>query len=386
MRTGVVPKLQEYVNSTRDCITRARGNVIRQKNNMSTPLAHGGIVGTRSRAAAAAEARKETKCHLLSLPAELRNKIYTHALLPPSSTITFYTHSTLSLSSTPLRQTYLHPSHHYRTPLPPSDSAIPLLRTCKQLNAEAAPIFYGGTQFRFPDPTGWVLLAAWLNSVGAVNRAFVEHVAVVVPGRVNAVYGGFPSKGEEEGMRKGGLSLPEMREAASENGCSGQNRDGNGNGNDNRGQEEEEELHHQQEMLLLRRRADEAQEALELIDRGEHRILQIRQWSYTFDAATALALLPRLHRLAFVFPYDFQFDLRTLGQFLEKTGLEGLERRGTVGVELVCVRSDGDDEGIFGDRWQRPLVEFAEGRGWGVRGAVVEAQVESAWYMYEVEG
>ncbi len=65
-----------------------------------------------------------SKCHLLSLPAELRIEIYYYALVPSSP------------QEIPLRH------ERQRTP-----SKLALLQTCHQINNEATPVFYTHTVF-----------------------------------------------------------------------------------------------------------------------------------------------------------------------------------------------------------------------------------------------
>lgn len=112
----------------------------------------------------------------LSLPAELRIKVYKYALISPSST---YEITDQDRSS-------------HRKPI-----VTALLKTCKTIAYEAAPILYGRNRFKASNST---LFAQWLEAIGPVNIQFLKSVHVVattfgpiligrIP-RTNAPWGG----------------------------------------------------------------------------------------------------------------------------------------------------------------------------------------------------
>lgn len=57
-----------------------------------------------------------------------------------------------------------------------------LLRVNKQLNDEAAPIYYG-QPFRFSNQTGWTMLYHWLEYIGERNRTLVIDITICHPSR-----------------------------------------------------------------------------------------------------------------------------------------------------------------------------------------------------------
>jgi hypothetical protein len=68
--------------------------------------------------------------------------------------------------------------HRYNTEIRPS---LMLLRVSKDVNAEAACIFYG-QEFRFTSTYSWYMLHDWLRLIGPFNRARLRHLTVAHPG------------------------------------------------------------------------------------------------------------------------------------------------------------------------------------------------------------
>lgn len=94
----------------------------------------------------------------LSLPAELRIKVYKYALIPPSSIyeITLCTDQDRS-------------SH--RKPI-----VTALMKTCRTIAYEAAPILYGLNCFKAINSTPF---SQWLEAIGPVNIQFLKSVHII---------------------------------------------------------------------------------------------------------------------------------------------------------------------------------------------------------------
>ncbi len=56
-----------------------------------------------------------------------------------------------------------------------------LLRTCKMINREATPVYYGENEFRFTMEDGWIPLYDFLTRIGQQNRAYIRRLSVFVP-------------------------------------------------------------------------------------------------------------------------------------------------------------------------------------------------------------
>lgn len=89
----------------------------------------------------------------LSLPIEIRNKIYELALIEPNSL-------------------WISPYHTYRTM-----SVPPLLRTCKTIAYEASPIFYGANSF-IADQVEYFM--QWLGTLGRVNIVYLRDLEIPI--------------------------------------------------------------------------------------------------------------------------------------------------------------------------------------------------------------
>lgn len=87
-----------------------------------------------------------SKLSFLDLPAELRNQIYTHALIQP----------------TPISLPYAYERRPFREPA--------LLRTARTIRAEATPLYYGGNVFEAPSP------AAAHRFLHALQPAQIAHL------------------------------------------------------------------------------------------------------------------------------------------------------------------------------------------------------------------
>ena len=87
----------------------------------------------------------------LSLPIEIRNKIYELALVQPY-------------------HLWISPYHTHRTTNKP-----PLLRTCKTISYETSPIFYGANSF-IADQVEYFI--QWLRTLGRVNIAYLRDLEI----------------------------------------------------------------------------------------------------------------------------------------------------------------------------------------------------------------
>ena len=105
---------------------------------------------------------------LLKFPLEIRRKIYTyvlgshvaHILLTPSR----FAHICCTCPTlTDFTRTCCPSARHVMVPkpilIPPSDIAVDLLRTCRQIYAEALPVLYSANTFDIDDYSAFVILA-----------------------------------------------------------------------------------------------------------------------------------------------------------------------------------------------------------------------------------
>ncbi|KAF2104477.1 hypothetical protein NA57DRAFT_51300 [Rhizodiscina lignyota] len=58
---------------------------------------------------------------------------------------------------------------------------LSVLRTCKLINDETAPMFYGENEFRFTGKDDWIILNAFLVTIGKCNMACIKRIAVKLP-------------------------------------------------------------------------------------------------------------------------------------------------------------------------------------------------------------
>ncbi|KAF2708154.1 hypothetical protein K504DRAFT_456199 [Pleomassaria siparia CBS 279.74] len=56
-----------------------------------------------------------------------------------------------------------------------------LLRVSQQINSEAAQVFYGSNNFRFSGINGWMVLSAFLHTIGSRHYQFLQHLTIHVP-------------------------------------------------------------------------------------------------------------------------------------------------------------------------------------------------------------
>jgi len=124
--------------------------------------------------------RKTAKCNIkerqtlsfLDLPGEIRTKIYKLALVFEGGIETetrfssrFHTYACAGEDSLGELGT----THHYKTWLRKVKPALGLLRLNKQINAEAAGVFYGHNEFRFTSEDGRDTLEAFCRTIGEAN-------------------------------------------------------------------------------------------------------------------------------------------------------------------------------------------------------------------------
>lgn len=109
------------------------------------------------------------------LPAEIRNGIYEIMLCPDDG---YFELSAMTTAEGPTRE----PARdHQFTKYKKYASNLGILRLNKQINREAAPIFYGNNEFRFTCQRGWFVLDSWLRTIGSATQGLVRKLAVHVP-------------------------------------------------------------------------------------------------------------------------------------------------------------------------------------------------------------
>ncbi|KAF9630768.1 hypothetical protein BFW01_g1330 [Lasiodiplodia theobromae] len=60
---------------------------------------------------------------------------------------------------------------------------VSLMRLCKKVHGEVAELFYGEQNFRFSNSNGFVMLGAWMHTIGALHFQCLRHVTVQIPMR-----------------------------------------------------------------------------------------------------------------------------------------------------------------------------------------------------------
>jgi hypothetical protein len=61
------------------------------------------------------------------------------------------------------------------------ESNLGLLRTCKQVNTEAAELFYGKNEFRFSGINGHMAAWAFVSKIGRHNLNFIKSITLSMP-------------------------------------------------------------------------------------------------------------------------------------------------------------------------------------------------------------
>ncbi|EME85106.1 uncharacterized protein MYCFIDRAFT_214946 [Pseudocercospora fijiensis CIRAD86] len=109
----------------------------------------------------------------LDLPPELRNRVYRLALIHDP------TYIELSAKTNRARESNGHAQifhvKRYRHKIAPT---LRLLRTCKQIQQEAASIFYGEHEFRFTSVRGLYILERFLFTMGTYNVSCLRKIAM----------------------------------------------------------------------------------------------------------------------------------------------------------------------------------------------------------------
>ena len=130
------------------------------------------------------------------LPAEIRNQIYRLVLIADPAYIDLSPKTTRTdITNNKARQ------HHTRRLEREIKPSLRLLRVNKQINNEAASIFYGETEFRFTCSKGWYILDAFLRTIGLKNQAFLRKIAIHVP------WSGKSNDHFQEGLKESGGTL-----------------------------------------------------------------------------------------------------------------------------------------------------------------------------------
>ena len=133
----------------------------------------------------------------LDLPAELRNTIYHHALVPQTP-IELAPMLSSDFDSNPSNYCLLHPQakfhyfngemwhrERYTKVIQPS---LALLRVCRQIHQEGSGVYYG-QEFRFTNSLGWHILYHWLMLIGRRNNRLVTNITVSHPGITGSTAG-----------------------------------------------------------------------------------------------------------------------------------------------------------------------------------------------------
>ncbi|KAI5362276.1 hypothetical protein Slin15195_G059270 [Septoria linicola] len=113
---------------------------------------------------------------LTDLPAETRNEIYRLVLIPAQPYVESSPKTTLHDQKN--SKARVHHGQRFEHKIKPS---LRLLRVSRQINAEAASIYYGEMEFRFTSIKGWYFLDAFLRQIGSANLARLRKIAIHVP-------------------------------------------------------------------------------------------------------------------------------------------------------------------------------------------------------------
>lgn len=109
----------------------------------------------------------------MDLPAEIRNRIYEfHLCFDPIEL------SAKAASANGNRKATKHHSQRYARDISPR---LRLLRVSKQVNREAAYVFYGGNEFRFSSMHGHDMLFAFCRTIGKRNTACLRKITEHAP-------------------------------------------------------------------------------------------------------------------------------------------------------------------------------------------------------------
>ncbi|KAK3711192.1 hypothetical protein LTR37_009785 [Vermiconidia calcicola] len=118
--------------------------------------------------------RKQTT--FFGMPAEIRNAIY-HMVLVPQYPIEL---APVSIPDQTASGTFTAETYHRERYIKQVQPSLALLRTSRQVNREASPIYYG-QEFRFTNAQGWHILGHWLRAIGHNNSQLVPHLLVGHP-------------------------------------------------------------------------------------------------------------------------------------------------------------------------------------------------------------
>ncbi|KAI7573028.1 hypothetical protein KC319_g799 [Hortaea werneckii] len=115
------------------------------------------------------------------LPREIRDRIYELVLIPEfpidfAPLVRGQSYESFWKTCTPDEETHEWHFDHYRK----IKAALMLLRTNKQINSEATPIFYG-QPFRFSNQSGWLALYQWMKSIGRDKWDMVKDITICHP-------------------------------------------------------------------------------------------------------------------------------------------------------------------------------------------------------------
>ena len=109
----------------------------------------------------------------LDLPAEIRNQIYCEYLMIGSIEL-----SPTADDDNGNEKAFKYHMNIYKYQ---TTSRLRLLRVCKQLNFEAAPLFYSENEFRFSSMHGHDILFAFCRTIGKRNTRLLKNIVEHVP-------------------------------------------------------------------------------------------------------------------------------------------------------------------------------------------------------------
>ncbi|KAF3038646.1 hypothetical protein E8E12_005295 [Didymella heteroderae] len=114
--------------------------------------------------------QKALSSSFLELPTELRLRIYICALVLPET----------GIGKQDFWQRRLD-KKFYRRIFNRENVNLGFLRVCKQVNAEAAQVFYGQNEFRFSGTNGCIVAAAFVYTIKARNTHWLAHLTIAMP-------------------------------------------------------------------------------------------------------------------------------------------------------------------------------------------------------------
>lgn len=150
--------------------------------------------------------RSQLQSPLLSLPPEIRNKIYRYALVRDEP-LDLWPHKWTKANENIKPASPLKTRHQESLEYVRKEMATGLLGTCRQVYNEAHMFFWGDNHFKFTGRSGWQGLLRFFLTIGPEARARIQRVDVHAP-----IYMRWPVK-DSDGKDLNGRSknFPKMR-------------------------------------------------------------------------------------------------------------------------------------------------------------------------------